>query len=547
MFVRRTTTAVLATLLVAPAAARAQATDGTIVSVAGTTSGFAGDGGPASQSKMNTPRDVAFIASDSFVIADFGNDRIRRVLPDGTIVTVAGGDRGMSGDDGPATDAQLDRPRGVTAFPGGGFLVTDTFNHRIRRVFGDGTIDTVAGSTQGNFGDGGMAIAAQLSEPSDTATLPDGGFLIADSGNDRLRRVHPDGTITGVATPGLTLSYPRDVSVADDGSILVADTGNSRIVRIAADGSAATGVARGHGPGVAGDTAPARRAPLPPPGSGASLPNGGFVFTDTGNDRVRRVTPLGAIFTVAGTTRGESGDGGSANQAQLAAPGALTLAPGGGFLVADTDNQEIRRVSDVGAVPAAQAGRSFNVAPSTGDVLVAPLGIDVALPLREEDLVPIGSSVDATAGRLRLATATAPGGPLQSAEVYAGPFTLRQGTGPAPYTNFRLPPLDCSDEPAARRRSAPRGAPVASAAAKRRKKKRKLWVSEPGGRWRSSTGSTSASAVGTLWKTTLLCEGTRVTVREGTVRVRDLIRRRSRLVRAGESFLVRTSGPNRGI
>lgn len=535
MPVRRTTTALLATLLVAPAAAGAQATDGTIVTVAGTTAGFAGDGGPATQALMNTPRDVAFIAPDSFVIADFGNDRVRRVMPDGTILTVVGSSRGMSGDDGPATDAQLDRPRGVTAFPGGGFLVTDTFNHRIRRVFPDGTIDTVAGSAQGNLGDGGPATAARLSEPSDTATLPDGGFLIADSGNHRLRRVLPDGTITGVATPGLTLSYPRDVSVADDGSYLVADTGNSRIVRIAADGSAATVVAGGNGAGLAGDTDPARAAQLDQPFSVAALPNGGFVFADTGNDRVRRVTPLGAIFTVAGTTRGESGNGGSANQAQLAAPGAITLAPGGGFLVADTDNQEVRRVSDIGAVPAAQAGRSFNVAPASGDVLVAPLGIGVALPLREEDLVPIGSAVDATTGRLRLATASAPGGPLQQAEVYAGPFILQQGTGPAPYTNFRLPPLPCSS---------PR---VASIAAKRRKKKRKLWVSESGGRWRSSTGSTSAAAVGTLWKTTLLCEGTRVTVQEGTVRVRDLIRGRSRLVTAGQSFLVRTTGPNRGI
>jgi ferric-dicitrate binding protein FerR (iron transport regulator) len=77
-------------------------------------------------------------------------------------------------------------------------------------------------------------------------------------------------------------------------------------------------------------------------------------------------------------------------------------------------------------------------------------------------------------------------------------------------------------------------------------KPKKLWVSEKGGRWRSSTGSTSASAIGTLWQTTLLCEGTRVTVREGVVRVRDKARKRNRLVSAGQSFLVRTSGARRG-
>ena len=543
MSVRPRTIALAAAALLAPGTvAHGQATDGSIVTVAGTTSGFAGDGGPATQALMNTPRDVAFTSGDSFVIADFGNDRIRRVRGDGTIVTEVGSSRGLSGDGGPADDAELNRPRGVTSFPGGGYLIADTFNHRIRRVLPDGTIQTVAGTGQGFWGDGGMATSAQLSEPSDTYVFDDGSFLIADTGNGRIRRVGTDGAITTVVDG---LDQPRDVTVDSTGAILVADTGNDRILRVAPAGGGRTVVAGTGAPGLSGDGDPARNAQVNAPFSIAALTNGGFIFTDTSNDRVRRVTPLGAIFTVAGTTRGESGNGGNANAAQLNQPGALTLAPGGGFLVADTANAEIRRVSDIGRVPNAVLDRSVRLAPVAGDIQVLPVGGSAVLPLFEEDLVPLRSAFDVTNGRIGVATQL-PTGAQQIAVAYEGRFSLTQQAGG--YTNFRLPPLDCSDEPEARAatRSA---APRASIAAKKRKRKkrRRLWVSEGGGNWRSSTGSASASAVGTLWRTTLLCEGTRITVEEGIVRVRDKRRGRNRLVRAGESFLVKTTGARRGI
>ncbi|MDX6664641.1 MAG: hypothetical protein QOG68_847, partial [Solirubrobacteraceae bacterium] len=159
MVIRPTRIALLAAVaLAAPATlAHARATDGTIARVAGTTAGYAGDGGPATSAKINTPRDVAFLNDGSFVIADFANDVIRRVTPGGIITTSAGTDRGLSGDGGHAEDAQLDRPRGVTRLDDGGYLIADTFNDRIRRVAPDDVITTVAGTTQGSLGDGGPA------------------------------------------------------------------------------------------------------------------------------------------------------------------------------------------------------------------------------------------------------------------------------------------------------------------------------------------------------------------------------------------------------
>src|SRR4051794_270245 len=533
MDVRRVTAAVVATALGACAPlAHARATDGTITRVAGTTAGFAGDGGPATSAKIDTPRDVAFLADGTWVIADFNNDRVRHVRSDGTIETVAGdGSRGFGGDGGPAVDAELNRPRGVTSLPGGGYLIADTFNDRIRRVAPDGTISTVASG---------------LNQPSDTAVLSSGGFLVADTGNNRIEKVAADGTMTTVSTG--PLNQPRDVSVASDGSILIADTNDNRIRRVNPDGSVVT-VAGDGASGLSGDGDPAFFAHVTTPFSVAALPHGGFVFADTGNDRIRRVTPMGTIFTVAGTTPGDSGDGSLAKGAQLSQPGALTLAPGGGFLVADTGNAQIRKVSDIGAVPPAVPGHSIAIAPGSGAVSVRPAELPAYISLQEEDLVPNASDVDASAGDIQVTVAQDTSGAQISAQLSDGPFRMTQGPSATPFTDFRVPGLQGCGTSA--RRAAPRAVAAAFGPSKKRRRKKhpkphRLFVRESGGRWRSSTGSTSASAVGTQWHTTLSCGGTRVTVDQGIVRVRDRLRRRNHLLTAGQTFLVKTSGPNRG-
>lgn len=554
-----------------PATAGAVATDGTITPVAGTVPGFAGDGGPAGQARLDTPRDVAVLADGSIVIADFANDRIRRITPGGTMTTAAGSSRGISGNGGPAAGASLDRPRGVTAMPDGGYLIADTFNNQVRRVLPSGQILALAGSgVAGAGGDGGPAGAAQLNQPSDTAVMPGGAILIADTGNDRIRMVTPGGIIStvtgsvrgfaGDGRPALLgqLDQPRDVAVATDGAIVIADTGNNRVRRIGPDGVLTT--IAGVGAGLAGDGDPAATAKLNAPFSVAPLPNGGVLVADTGNDRVRRVTPLGAIIPVAGTTGGLTGDGGLAKVAQLQDPGAVTPAPGGGFLVADSSNARIRRVSDVGAVPAGVVGRSFDVAPGFGSVTVRPLGMPASLPLREEDIVPVSSQVDATAGGIFVTTTNDAKGTQQTANVYAGGFTLSQrGGGGQPVTTlFRLPVLTgCRNEPevpattrgSRSQRATPRAFTASIAATKKAKKKKRvkrLWVNEKGGRWRSATGSVSAAAVGTAWLTTLQCDGTRVTVKEGRVLVRDKIRGKNTLLRPGQSVKVTTRGGLRG-
>jgi hypothetical protein len=280
--------------------------DGTITTIAGTGyAGFSGDGEPASATDLYLPHGVAFTSTGALLIADTLNQRIREIAPDGTMTTVAGtGVPGFSGDGGPATEAQIFAPRGIAALPGGGFLIPDSDNHRIRRVSADGTITTVAGDgVRGFSGDGGPATEAELNEPFGVAPTADGGFLVADAGDNRIRRVDADGVITTVAGDGV----------------------------------------RAYG----GDGGPATAASLSSPHNVAPLPDGGFLIADEGNDRVRRVWPDGTITTVVGTGEpGFSGDGGAADQATLNQPKALLVLPSyEGFLVADAQNSRIRLVT----------------------------------------------------------------------------------------------------------------------------------------------------------------------------------------------------------
>jgi hypothetical protein len=224
------------------------------------------------------------------VLADTSNHRIRRVAPNGTITTIAGtGTFGFSGDGGPAVSAQIAAPRGIATLPDGSILFPDSGNHRVRRISPTGVITTVAGNgTSGFSGDGGPALAAQLNLPFGVSPLPGntGGFLIADAGNSRIRRVAADGTITTVATQ---LSSPHAVAALPDGGFLVADTNNNRVTRSAPDGTATT--VAGIGPaGFSGDGGPAAAAALNQPKALAVLPDlSGFLVGDSANNRVRLV------------------------------------------------------------------------------------------------------------------------------------------------------------------------------------------------------------------------------------------------------------------
>lgn len=332
----------------------------TIVTVAGSgIDGHTGDGGPALAAAIAHPRGIDFLRDGSFVFAEPFANTVRRVVPDGTITTIAGtGETGYSGDGGPATAARLFLAHGVAQLPDGSVLVADAGNNRIRRI-ADGIITTVAGTGERGFsGDGGPAVAATIDNPRGIAVLPGGGFLIPDTGNHRVRRVDTNGMITTVAgtgTPGFSgdggravdaqLQKPFGVAPTADGGFLVVDVGNQRIRRVSRAGVITTVAGTGVS-GFSGDAGLATAAELDNPHNVAALPDGGFLIADTFNNRVRRVSPTGVITTVAGTGVAGFSDGdGSAATAELDLPKALALVPDrSGFLVGDSANNRVRLV-----------------------------------------------------------------------------------------------------------------------------------------------------------------------------------------------------------
>jgi YD repeat-containing protein len=263
--------------------------------------GYGGDGGPAATATLNRPVEVAVGADGALFIADTSNNRIRRVGPDGIITTVAGtGVSGYSGDGGPATAAKL-WAHGVAVGADGALILNDPHNNRIRRVAPDGIITTVAGTgAYGYSGDGGPATAAALNMPNGVAVGADGALFIADTSNNRIRRVGPDGIITTVAGTG---AY-----------------------------------------GYSGDGGPATAATLASPTKVAVGPDGALSIADRMNNRIRRVGPDGIITTVAGTgAYGYSGDGGPATAATI---GFTQIAVGavGALFISDSSNNRIRVV-----------------------------------------------------------------------------------------------------------------------------------------------------------------------------------------------------------
>jgi hypothetical protein len=365
-------------------AAPAQAAPGDISTFAGTGSAaYAGDGGPAASAALNRPTAVAWLGDGSVLVADHENDRVRRISPSGVISTVAGtGVPGFSGDGGSATSARLDSPTDVEPTPDGGFLIADLGNRRVRKVSAGGTISTVAGNgEEGSSGNGGPATSARLAAPVGVASRPDGGFLIADSGSHRVRAVSPGGIISTVAGDGsdeggtgdggpatsARLEAPVGVAALPDGGFAVAEYEGHRVRRVWPGGTitrlAGTGSA-----GFSGDGGAATAARLNRPVGVSPTADGGFLIGDSANGRVRKVSAGGSIDTVAGSGQpGFSGDGGPAAQARLNSPYAAAESAAGAILVADGGNNRLRLIE--GRPPAAWAPPGGDLPPAAAPLL----------------------------------------------------------------------------------------------------------------------------------------------------------------------------------
>ncbi len=351
----------------------------------GGTKGFGGDGGPATSAQLNNPLGLAVDAAGNLFIADSFNNRIRKVTPDGVISTVAGnGTRGYYVDGGPAALAHLNQPSGLTVDNKGNLFIADSANQRVRKLTPDGIITTVAGNgIYGYSGDGGSATSAGLSNPNGVALDAAGNLFIADEGNGRIRKVTPDGVISTVSGSGNLGTYgsgPSDIAVDAAGNLIIAGIGGNRVFKIKPSGALSTFAGNGTY-GYSGDGGPATSAQLGAP-TGVSVDAAGNLFiADTGNNRVRKVMPNGVITTVAGMEIPVfGGDGGPATSAILNSPTGVALDAAGDLYIADSFNQRIRKVTPDGIINTVAGGGTLGPGdggPAISARLQSPSGIAI--------------------------------------------------------------------------------------------------------------------------------------------------------------------------
>lgn len=317
----------LAALLVSSASA---APDWTITTFAGTgTLGYSGDGGPATAAQINDPYGVVRGPDGAIWFCEHNGHRIRRVAPDGTISTIAGGpERGYTGDGGPAKDATLDLPHELRFDAAGNIFIADTGNNAVRRIDAKtGIITTVAGGKQqrGYTGDGGPAAAATLRGPHSIQFDGKGTLYICDVGNHVIRTVDPKTgiivTFAGTGKPGPTpdgspiagtpLNNPRSLDVDREGNLWLVTREGNQVLKFDLKAGVIRHIAGTGAAGFTGNGGPARLATLSGPKGIALDAAGNAWLADTESHTVRMIeAKTGNIELIAGTGAvGNGGDG----------------------------------------------------------------------------------------------------------------------------------------------------------------------------------------------------------------------------------------------
>jgi sugar lactone lactonase YvrE len=304
---------------------------------------------------------LALDPANNLYIAEDSNNRVRKLSPGLVLSAFAGtGVAGGLGDGGPATAAQLSNPTNVALDSAGNFYIAGFFNRGVRKVSATGVISTYAGSgVRGTLGDGGLATAAQFISPQGVAVDSAGTLYISDPDNNNVRKVTSAGIISayasmgnyaggfagdGAAASNAQLNSPKGLAVDASGNLFIADTMNNRIRKVTTAGIistyAGTGVL-----GSTGDGGQAASAQLNRPNAVAVDAAGNLYIADTYNQKIRKVTTGGVISTVAGTgVAGALGDGGAATSAQLNNPQGVAVDAAGSLYISDLSNGKIRKV-----------------------------------------------------------------------------------------------------------------------------------------------------------------------------------------------------------
>jgi len=320
-----------------------------LFSSAQTVSTFAGGGsglgnfsegiGTGPDAQFSGPEDLCSDAAGNFYVADTYNHRIRKISPDGFVTTIAGSTSGYA--DGKGTTAQFNRPSGICIDTNGNLYVADSENNKIRKITPDGSVTTLAGSVMGKAD--GNGTAAKFSIPYAICIDPSGNLYVSDSGNDRIRKITPSGNVTTIA-PSQDLHTPRGLCRDKTGNLYVTSFTSDVILKITPTEQVSTiaGSVKGYADGT-GTTA---KFDYP---IGIDIDaNGNLFVADMSNDRIRKIAPDGSVTSFAGVGTPSSDDLGA--KAGFYNPHGLHIHADGNIYVADASNNKIRKVTPQGVI-----------------------------------------------------------------------------------------------------------------------------------------------------------------------------------------------------
>ena len=333
---------------------------GLVSTIAGTAKVAGTANGTGAAARFEAPVDLGVDSNGNVFVADQGSDQtIREITPAGVVTTFAGNTGHAGFVNGTGTAAEFDAPFGVAVDSNGNVYVGDTGNDTIRKITSVGAVTTLAGTPGSGYANG-TGSAARFDQPTGTAVDGNGNVYVADEENDMIRKITPGGVVTTLAgSPGnggsadgtgsaAQFYFPFGVAVDGAGNVFVTDTGNDTIRKITPGGAVTTVAGT---PLTAGSTDGTGSAALFSVPIGIAVDgNDNLYVTEQENQTIRKITSAGVVTTLAGQAGSPGSADGTGSAARFDLPGGITLAPNGNLFVADTTNAEIREVTPAGVV-----------------------------------------------------------------------------------------------------------------------------------------------------------------------------------------------------
>lgn len=327
----------------------------TFTHFAGTDGGTGSEDGEGTTARFYSPVGITTDSAGNVYVADLNNNTVRRISPDGSTTTVAGLAGILGKADGTGVAASFDGPASVAVDSTGNVYVADILGHTIRKITPAGVVTTFAGGSFAASADG-QGTKAKFNFPADVAVDAAGNIYVADGGNDTIRKITPSGNVTTLAGSAgqegnadgvgsfARFRSPQGVAVDGNGNVYVADSRNDAIRRITPDGHVTT-IAGNGGPGRLDGTGTAASFYRP---SGITVGNGGNLYVaDTDNCMIRKITPAGVVTTIAGGVEFSNAGStdGTGREARFALPYDVAADASGNLYVADGNNHTIRKIT----------------------------------------------------------------------------------------------------------------------------------------------------------------------------------------------------------